>query len=187
MSLQKPIATNGISPLSPLWPLSPPSSTNPPTPEPPNRQPLTLPPHNPGFTFTPTLHHDTYPLISPSSSSAAGLHIFITGASKGIGRATALSYAKAGAAAIGLGARSDLENLAEEIRQLGAGTKVVCVKLDVSDRASVEAAAGVVQGELGWVDVLVNNAGYLEEFRAIGESDPEGWWRTWEVVCWSAS
>jgi len=61
------------------------------------------------------------------------------------------------------------------------------VKLDVSDRASVEAAAGVVKGELGWVDVLVNNAGYLEEFRAIGESDPEGWWRTWEVVFWSAS
>jgi len=65
---------------------------------------------------------------------------------------------------------------------VGTGTKVVCLKLDVSDRASVEAAAGVVKGELGWVDVLVNNAGYLEEFRAIGESDPEGWWRTWEVV-----
>lgn len=70
---------------------------------------------------------------------------------------------------------------------MGTGTKVVCVKLDVQDRASVEAAAGVVKGELGWVDVLVNNAGYLEEFRAIGESDPEGWWRTWEVVCWGVS
>lgn len=56
------------------------------------------------------------------------------------------------------------------------------MKLDVEDRASVEAAAGVVGREMGWVDVLLNNAGYLEEFKAIGESDPEGWWRTWEVV-----
>lgn len=56
------------------------------------------------------------------------------------------------------------------------------MKLDVQDRASVEAAAGVVGREMGWVDVLVNNAGYLDEFRAIGESDPDGWWRTWEVV-----
>lgn len=151
----------------------------------------TYPPnHDPGRTFTPTLHHDTYPLITPSPSSAPGLHIFITGASKGIGRATALSYAKGGASAIGLGARSDLSELAEEIKQIAgeagkggeAGTKVVCVKLDVQDRGSVEEAARVVGKKMGWVDVLVNNAGYLEEFAPIGESDPEGWWKTWEVV-----
>jgi hypothetical protein len=46
-----------------------------------------------------TIHHDTYPFISPSkfTNSLAGQVVLITGASRGIGRATALAFAAAGA------------------------------------------------------------------------------------------
>ena len=60
---------------------------------------------------------------------------------------------------------------------------MLSVKLDVQDRKSVEAAAKAVEKSFGSVDVLVNNAGYLEDFKPIGESDPDGWWKTFETVC----
>jgi len=89
--------------------------------------------------------------------------VFISGASKGIGRATAISYAKAGASAIAIAARSDLKSLEQEIQKVArdAGKKepkVLSVKLDVLDRASIEDAAKEVEKELGRLDILVNNA-----------------------------
>lgn len=143
-----------------------------------------------GKFFTPTHHHDTYPLISPLQSSLPpGFKVFITGASKGIGRATALAYAKAGASAIGLGARSNLSDVEKEIAKVArdAGRKdvprILSVNLDVQDQHSVEKAAKEVERQWGSVDVLVNNAGYLSRFEPIGESDPVEWWKTWEIVC----
>ena len=60
--------------------------------------------------------------------------------------------------------------------------KVVSVKLDVEDRASVETAANDIETGLGRLDILVNNAGYLEEAIPIIDSDPNEWWKTWTVV-----
>lgn len=141
-----------------------------------------------GFDFTPTVHNDTYPAINPATKSdCTGKHVFITGASKGIGRALALAYAKAGAAAIGLGARSDLKGLAEEIPVAAekAGKKapkvLTCV-MDVADRGAVENTAKEVESSFGRLDILVNNAGYLENFDPIAESDPDEWWKTWTIV-----
>ncbi|KAL8651472.1 MAG: hypothetical protein Q9210_003227, partial [Variospora velana] len=140
-----------------------------------------------GQNFTPTIHHDTYPTIDPSTCSFGGQHVFITGASKGIGRATAIAYAKAGAAAITLGARSDLAEVEQEV--LGAAAdagkpppKLLKLDLDVQNRLSVEAAAQKVDECCGGsVDVLVNNAGCLEKWVPIGDSDPDEWWNTWEI------
>lgn len=141
-----------------------------------------------GLNFVPSSHNDTYPLISPLQSSLpSSFKVFITGASKGIGRATALAYAKAGASAIGLGARSNLSDLEQEIVSVAkdAGRnhvpKVLSVNLDVQDQDSVENAAREVQRRWGSVDVLVNNAGYLANFKPMAESDPGEWWKTWEV------
>ena len=116
-----------------------------------------------------------------------GKNVFVAGASKGIGRAIAISYAKAGAAAIGIGARSSLESVTQEMKQAAqtAGRTIphiFPVKLDVLDRESVEAAASQVAEAFGGkVDILINNAGYLDKFGLLADSDPESWWYTYTV------
>lgn len=139
-----------------------------------------------GFYFTSQTHHDTYPAINPRDRDFSGKFVFITGASKGIGEQTALSYAQAGCAGIGIGARSDLTSLTSKLinaaREAGKeAPKVVAVHLDVTDEASVEAAARAIKTEFPRLDVLVNNAGYLEHRARILDSDPGEWWKTWTI------
>lgn len=81
----------------------------------------------------------------------------ITGASSGIGAATARALAADGYRVALLARRTDrIEALAEE---LANGS--IAVEADVTDRDSIVAAAGRVQSELGGADVLVNNAGVM--------------------------
>ncbi|KAL8833063.1 MAG: hypothetical protein Q9170_004525 [Blastenia crenularia] len=139
-----------------------------------------------GRFFVPTRHNDTYPTIDPSKATLEGQRVVITGASKGIGRATAIAYARAGAAAIGLGARSDLSEVEKQVQKAAAdaGKKaphVFSFKLDIQSRQSVEEAAKEVEKAFGSVDVLVNNAGYLAKFVPMVDSDPDDWWMTWEI------
>ena len=81
----------------------------------------------------------------------------ITGASSGIGEATARALAADGHRLALLARRADrVERLAEE---LGGGT--LAIEADVTDRDSIVAAAERVQSEMGGVDILVNNAGVM--------------------------
>ena len=82
----------------------------------------------------------------------------VTGASSGIGEATARTLAARGASVV-LAARDleKLEGLAREI--LASGGRVVAVKADVADRGSVEALVARAVAEFGSLDILVNNAG----------------------------
>lgn len=59
--------------------------------------------------------------------------------------------------------------------------QIVVVPLDVTDEKSVTAAAATVNEAFPRLDILINNAGYLEKRAKIAESDPEEWWRTWNV------
>lgn len=59
--------------------------------------------------------------------------------------------------------------------------KVLSVKLDVTSATSVDAAATQVKEAFGGLDILMNNAGYLETWKSIGDSDPEDWWKTYEI------
>lgn len=81
----------------------------------------------------------------------------VTGATSGLGRATALAFAQAGAD-VALLARheGDLEAVAAEAAR--AGVRAVPVPVDLAERVQVERAAERVRGELGGVDVLVNSA-----------------------------
>ena len=58
------------------------------------------------YTTTKQVHSDTYPAIDPTKANLGGKAVFISGASKGFGKAIALSLAKAGASYIAIGARS---------------------------------------------------------------------------------
>ena len=141
-----------------------------------------------GIYFVPTRRNDTYEFINPTKcTSLKGKNVFITGASKGIGRATAISYARAGASGIGLAARSSLSTLESEIasaaKEAGrAPPNVHSYAMDVADREAVESTAKRVDEDFsGRLDILINNAGYLEVFTPIIDSDPDEWWKTWTV------
>ncbi|NKK37065.1 SDR family NAD(P)-dependent oxidoreductase [Rhizobium leguminosarum bv. viciae] len=93
-------------------------------------------------------------------SDIKGKVIAITGASSGIGEAAAKVLAAAGAHVL-IGARRTerLEELAADIAAKGGSVRLQ--KLDVTDRADVEAFAGFAKSEFGRLDVIVNNAGVM--------------------------
>jgi NADP-dependent 3-hydroxy acid dehydrogenase YdfG len=92
-----------------------------------------------------------------STRSTHGRVAVITGASSGIGEATARALAADGYRVALLARRADrIQALADEL-----GSDAIAIEADVTDRDSILAAAGRVHDEFGRVDVLVNNAGVM--------------------------
>ncbi len=104
----------------------------------------------------------------------AGKTALITGASRGIGAATARHMATKGMKVV-LAARTlgDCEQVAAEIRQDGGDA--VAVECDVASFTSVEAAVKLAVDTYGKLDILVNNAGVIDPIARIADSDPGGW------------
>lgn len=101
-----------------------------------------------------------------------GKVVIVTGASSGIGRATALEFAGAGAR-VALGARRE-DRLREVVEQIeGEGGEALWVKTDVARREDVERLVRATLDRWGQVDVLVNNAGFGHYARVedIDEAD----------------
>jgi 3-oxoacyl-[acyl-carrier protein] reductase len=133
----------------------------------------------------------------------SGRVAFVTGGSRGLGRADALTLARAGADVViaDLLVESELseetdsygplamvartqglvgtESAAEEIRAMGR--RSFAVKCDVTDRAQVAAAVDKTVAELGSVDILINNAGTLDHVGQFPDQQPELWERDLRV------
>ncbi|MFY4775648.1 3-ketoacyl-ACP reductase [Metabacillus sp. RGM 3146] len=106
-------------------------------------------------------------------SSLKGKAALITGAGRGIGKATAIALAKEGVH-IGLIGRT-LENLEKAAKELNEyGVKVTYAAVDVKDGASVSQAVEQIKAELGQIDILINNAG-IAKFGGFLELSPEEW------------
>ncbi len=115
--------------------------------------------------------------------------VFITGAARGVGRATALAFAHQGASVAladicaqidecpyPLGTSEQLEETARRCRSLGS--QVSSHVVDVRDQDQIDAAVAACRDELGPVDVLVNNAGLVGPAGAPSHQLDERAWTT---------
>jgi len=110
-----------------------------------------------------------------SHPSAADRVAFVTGASRGIGRAIAIALARAGHP-VGFCYGSDADAARETQQAVEAeGAKSVAVQCDVADPAAVDAAFGEVEAAFGRVTVLVNNAGITRDGLVARMTDDQ--WR----------
>jgi NADP-dependent 3-hydroxy acid dehydrogenase YdfG len=95
-----------------------------------------------------------------SANPLQGTVALITGASSGIGEATALRLSSLGAKVALVARRRDrLEDLADRVA--GAGGRAEIIEADITDREQAEAAVERAASELGRIDILVNNAGVM--------------------------
>lgn len=103
----------------------------------------------------------------------SGKNALITGAGKGIGKAIAIALAKEGVN-VGLVARTqgDLDKLAEELKPYNV--KIATATADVSDINTVNKAIESIQSELGFLEILINNAG-MGKFGKFLELEPTEW------------
>jgi NAD(P)-dependent dehydrogenase (short-subunit alcohol dehydrogenase family) len=105
--------------------------------------------------------------------------VVVTGASSGIGRATALAFADKGATVVVTARRGEvLEDVAEACRRQGADA--LAMACDVADAEGVDALAREVAGRFGRIDVWVNNAS-VHLFAPIDEGPVEHWHRVVET------
>ncbi len=101
--------------------------------------------------------------------------VCITGASAGIGEATAELFAREGwAVAIGARRTARLEEVARRLAELGASA-VFHAKLDVTQEASIEEFVSAMTNTLGTPDCLVNNAGLARGAERVAEADGRAW------------
>ena len=109
----------------------------------------------------------------------------VTGASLGIGRATALALGRAGAK-VAVNYRSsekEAQSVVAEIEE--AGSQAIAVKADVSDHAAVQAMVAKCVDEFGRLDIAVSNAAYSDR-EVFYEADLDGFRRTVDVTMWGA-
>ncbi|KUI33248.1 SDR family NAD(P)-dependent oxidoreductase [Mycobacterium sp. GA-2829] len=105
---------------------------------------------------------------------------FITGAGNGMGRAHALTLAAAGYTVCA----TDIdESAVTSVADAASGLdgRVVARKLDVTDRAEVEAVAEGFAQLAGGIDVLVSNAGLIHTNETLADTDDDTWHRTFAV------
>jgi NADP-dependent 3-hydroxy acid dehydrogenase YdfG len=118
---------------------------------------------------------ETVPEAPPVPEKSAGPLVLITGATSGIGKATAELFAKNGYRLILTGRRVDrlvaLKNSLEET----FGTDILLLPFDVRDAGAVEAALSNLPDNFQHIDILINNAGLAKGFSPIHEGSLSHW------------
>ena len=99
----------------------------------------------------------------------------ITGAARGIGKASALILAQEGADVGVVDILPDVEETGREITRLGK--RSAWASFDISDPFQVAAGVGKIRAELGDIDVLVNNAGIVANIASLMKMTHEAWQR----------
>ena len=106
-----------------------------------------------------------------------GKTAFVTGAAKGIGRATAIGFAKGGANLI-LADIADLTEAYEQVKEINEN--VMKINFDVSDEAAARSAVAEALEKFGRIDILVNNAGIFPLSEFISSSS-EQWKKVFDI------
>ncbi|KAI1776680.1 hypothetical protein F4818DRAFT_440079 [Hypoxylon cercidicola] len=140
-----------------------------------------------GLTFTATTHHVPYPAINVKSNSLPSpFNVCIVGASRDIGANIAYSFATAGAMAIGIcapQAEIDVSPIPSKLRELNDSTRLIYLPCDVTIPSEVEAFASKMEDALGYIDVLVYNAGYFGPWETRTASTPHDFSTAMDVNC----
>jgi len=140
----------------------------------------------------------------PIEIDLSGRVALVTGGSRGLGRADALTLARAGADVVIADIQVESETTDEEAERYGPlaqvaraqglvyteataqeiqemGRRAAAVKCDVTDRAQVDATVARAVEEFGSVDILINNAGTLDHVGQFHDQNPELWERDLRV------
>ena len=111
---------------------------------------------------------------SPSPFDLSGRIAVVTGGNGGIGRAIAMGFARAGASVAVLARNEDKNaSVVKELETLGV--PAIALRVDVTQRATLEAAMAEVERRLGGLDILVNNAGVAHVTGGVLNETSESW------------
>jgi len=109
----------------------------------------------------------------------------VTGASLGIGRATAMAIGRSGAKVV-VNFRSNKDKAEEVVREIeAAGSEAISFEADVSDHSAVEAMVRACVERFGKLDIAVSNAAYSDR-KVFYDADLDGFRRTVDVTMWGA-
>lgn len=109
----------------------------------------------------------------------------VTGSGRGIGRAIAHAFARAGASvALASRTQDELERVAGEVRALGG--RALVVPTDAADPSAMQALVDRTMAELGTLDIMVNNAGVAPFLASFMDTRPDGFEKYFGINFWSA-